>query len=181
MSQSHIVVKSFNSCFNIVCKPVIGDSCIHRLFTTTSLLYRSLNGNYDVTEKISNILKKQGEAEVLKSIQQNGRKTNKALKSNSYKVFDLIGFNQEEFLKGFEYIQETWYDSIDNDLKHWYDDIIEEAFFTTTSRYDFYQFIRNASEGCIVTKKNFTMLLNELLVGIQFMDNLDAYFAKHDM
>lgn len=181
MSQSHIVVKSLNSHFNIVCKPVAGDKNIHRLFTTTSLLYRSFYGNYDITEKISNILKRQGEAEVLKSIQHYGRKNNKALRNNAFKVFDQIGYNQEEFLKGFEYIQHTWYYSIDDDLKHWYEDIIEEAFFTTTSRYDFYQFIRNASEGCIVTKKNFTMLLNELLVGIQFMDCLDAYFEKHDM
>lgn len=181
MSQSHTVVKSLNSHFNIVCKHVENDKIIQRIFTTTSLLYRGLNGNFDVTEKISNILKTQREAEVIKSIQQNGRKNNKALKSNAFKVFDQIGFDQEEFLKGYEYIEETGYASIDNDLREWYIKIIEEAFFTTTTRYDFYQFIRNASEGCIVTKKNFTMLLNELLVGIQFMDGLDAFFAKHDV
>lgn len=179
MSQSHTVVKTLNSHFNIVCKP--GDKSIQRVFSPTSLLYRSLNGNFDVTEKISNILKKQGETEVFRSIQQNGRKNNKALKSNAFKVFDQIGFDQEEFFKGYEYIEETWYKSIDNDLKEWYIKIIEEAFFTTTTRYDFHQFIRNSSEGCIVTKKNFTMLLNELLIGIQFMDGLDAYFAKHDV
>lgn len=147
-----------------------------RVFTNASVLYRVLSNNFDVVENITKRVVKMQNNDVIKSIQTIGREHNKLLRKTAFHVFDAIGWDQHQFNIGFDYIKETFYDRISDDLKTMYVDVIEEAFFTMPDRNSFYQFLRDYTEGSIKSKENIVELLKDIMYGIKFNDMMNEYY-----
>jgi hypothetical protein len=106
-----------------------------RLFLTPeSILYKCLSGNYDVTEDISKRITTMNQSHVIKSIQLEGRAYNRELRKTSILVFKTIGWDQESFDIGAEWVLVTCYDSISEEQKTWYVSVVEEAFFTMNNK-----------------------------------------------
>lgn len=169
-----VIDNKSNSHMNIVVNKSLDNN--ERVFTNTSLLYRVLSNNYDVVENITTRVVKMQNNEVIKSIQAVGRENNKLLRKAAFKVFDQLGWDQHQFDIGLDYIKETYYDKISEDVKPIYIDIIEEAFFTMPDRNSFYQFLRNYTEGSIKSKENMVELLKDILYGIQFNEMMNKYY-----
>jgi len=157
---------------------LVDEDTKQRVFTNTTILYNVLSNNYDVAESIMKKVVKMQNDDVLKSIQTVGRDTNKTLKKIAFKVFDTLGWDQHQFDMGFDYINETYYDRIPEDIKSVYADVIEEAFFTMQDRKSFYQFLRNYTEGSIKAKEHMIDLLKDLLYGIKFNEMMNQYFNE---
>lgn len=173
--MTYIVIDNkSNSHMNILVNKSIDKN--ERVFTNTSILYRVLSNNFDVVERITETVVKMQNNDVIKSVQKVGREQNKALKKVAYEVFDTLGWDQHLFDIGFDYINETYYDRITEDLKSQYADIIEEAFFTMQDRNSFYQFLRNYTEGSIKSKEHIVELLKDVLYGIKFNEMMNKHY-----
>lgn len=175
MSSYAVVSCKEKSHFNIL----VDSSTKGRVFTTTSLLYRSLHHNYDVVETINQKLMKMQSQDTIKAIQQKGREENKNLKKVAFKVFDELGWDQDKFDTGFDFISESSYERIHDDLKFQHMDVIEEAFYTMGCRVSFYQFLRNYTEGSIKAKHHVAELLKDMILGLKIQEQLNA-FLKGD-
>ena len=149
-----------------------------RIFTNTSLLYRCLASNIDVVDSITQLVVKSQNLDIIKDIQHIGREENKKLKKIAFQVFDVLGWDQHQFDIGFDFIKETSYERIPEDIKTSYTCIIEEAFFTMTSRKDFYSFLRNFTEGSIKSKQHMSELLKDILVGININEQINDYMNE---
>ena len=169
-----VIDNKSNAHMNIIFTKSIDNN--ERVFTNTSLLYRVLSNNFDVVENITERVIKMQNNEVMKSLQAVGREQNKALKKTAFQVVDALGWEQHQFDIGLDYIKETYYDRIPEDIKSVYVDIIEEAFFTMPDRQTFYQFLRNYTEGSIKSKEKMVELLKDLLYGIKFNDMMNKYY-----
>lgn len=110
--------------------------------------------------------------DILKSIKEQGRDANRQLKKACFLFYDTVGWDQQNFELGFQYINDTFYERIPEDIKAWYISIIEEGFFTMSNRKFFHTFIRTVADGAICTKLNFVELLTDLLKGIKFQKML---------
>lgn len=168
-NTEHLVI-TVPSHFNIVVDKQNGT----RVFTPWSMLYRCLHHNNDVTQLIERKVQIMSHKDTMKSLQVMGRDANKRLKAACYNAFNVLEWDQEKFQLGYDYIKETYYYKIPEDIKHWYIGVIEEAFYTMQSQCEFHAFIRNAAEGGIRTKHNFAELLMDMLVGVEFAAILDA-------
>jgi hypothetical protein len=131
-----------------------------------SLLYRQLQNNVDITYAIAQKVQGMKENEVIKSLQQQGREVNRILKRTCYDFFDKIGWDQYSFDLGYKWAFDTTFDGIDDTLKQEYLSMIEEAFFTMSSRDNFYKFLREYAEGSMVSKKHFVAILKDMLEGV---------------
>lgn len=171
-----VIDNKSNSHMNILLNKSIDNN--ERIFTSTSILYRVLSNNFDVVENITEKVVRMQNNDVIKSIQKAGREQNKALKKIAFEVFDTLGWDQHQFNIGFDYINETYYDRISEDIKKQYTDMIEEAFFTMQDRNSFYQFLRDYTEGSIVSKKHMVELLKDILYGIKFNEMMNEYYNK---
>jgi hypothetical protein len=169
-----VIDNKYNSHMNILLNKSIDNS--ERVFTNTSLLYRVLSNNFDVVENITEKVVKMQNNDVIKSIQEVGRQQNKALKKAAFQVFDTLGWDQHQFDIGFDYIKDTYYDRISEDLKFQYTNVIEEAFFTMNNRNNFYQFLRDYTEGSIKSKGHMEELLKDILYGIKFNEMMNKYY-----
>jgi hypothetical protein len=149
---------------------------MERVFTNTSLLYRVLSSNFDVVENITEKIVRMQNNDVIKSLQTAGREQNKALKKAAFEVFDAIGWDQHQFDIGYDYINDTYYDKISEEVKHEYANVIEEAFFTMDDRNKFYQFLRNYTEGSIKSKGHMVELLKDIMYGIKFNDMINKHY-----
>lgn len=136
-----------------------------RIFTQSTALYRCLQSNKDVTELIASKVQTMCHQEAFKSLQAAGREANKNLRTMCLTFHDTIGWDQDTFELGFEFITETFYERIPEDVKGHYLAVIEEAFYTMPNRHHFHKFIRDAAEGSINTKNNFRELLSDLIKG----------------
>lgn len=149
-----------------------------RVITEATYFYQTFSNNYDVVENILGKVSKMQKNDVIKSIQTVGREKNKALKKIAFQVFDTLGWDQHQFDLGFDYINETYYDRIPEEIKSDYADIIEEAFFTMPDRKSFYQFLRNYTEGSIKAKEHMVELLKDILYGIKFNEMMNQYYNE---
>lgn len=168
--MAYIVVNSQNknSHFNIL----VDAMNKARVFTPTSALYRCLSSNFDVVENITRRVSKMQRQDVVKAIQLKGREENKKLRTAAFRVFDELGWDQPRFYVGYDFIYESYYERIPEDIKFQYADVIEEAFHTTTNRWDFYQFVREHVEGNLKAKHHMMELLQDMLLGIRIQDQL---------
>jgi hypothetical protein len=146
-----------------------------RVFTSTSILYRCLTSNFDVVENITQRVVQMDANEVIKSVQKMGREENRNLRKVAYQVFDELGWDQHKFDIGFDFINESSYDRIPDELKFQYTEIIEEGFFTMGTRVCFYKFLREYTEGNIKAKRHVSELLKDMLFGINIQERLKAY------
>ena len=162
----YVIFKNEKSHFNILYEVEENK----RRFTTPSLMYRLLGDNFDLTEEICKKVTTMQSKDVMKDVQQCGRYRNRALRKSAMDVFNRLNMDQEEFEKGFDWVCGTDYSCMTEQQQKWYLDIIEEAFFTKASADDFYQFIRDAAEGSMIAKRNFTELLSDIIIGIDFHD-----------
>ena len=158
-----VVLNKEVSHFNIL----VDTTTKSRVFTPTSILYRCLESNKDVVENITQMVVKMQGDEVIKSVQMKGREDNKNLRKAAFEVCDELGWDQDKFDVGFEFIYESSYERIPDKIKFQYMDIIEEAFYTMGDRVDFYKFIRSYTEGNIKAKQHMTELLKDMLLGIK--------------
>jgi hypothetical protein len=149
-----------------------------RVFTASSVLYKCLSSNIDLVENITERMKKMQSNEVITSIQEQGRKENKKLRKIAFKVFDTLGWDQDCFDIGYDFICESFYERIPEDIKYEYTDTIEEAFFTTLNRKDFYKFVRNMTEGNLKAKHHMSELLTDMLAGLRIHEQITAYMTK---
>lgn len=148
-----------------------------RVFTSTSILCHVLD-NFDVVQSITSKVVRMQNDEVIKSLQMFGREKNNDLRKMAFKVFDTLGWDQHQFDLGFDYINETYYDRISEDIKFEYTSIIEEAFFTMTDRNNFYQFLRDYTEGNVKAKEHMTELLQDMLYGVEFNEMMNKYYNE---
>lgn len=162
-----VVIKS-SSLYNIVIDP----ETKKRVFSSESLVYRCISQNRDITELITSKVTKMNKTETLQSLHALGRDANKKLRTQCFLFYDTIGWDQESFDIGFDFITETFYEKIPEDVKYQYLETIEEAFFTMSNRQKFHAFIRNAAEGSIATKNNFSELLSDLMEGVKIENML---------
>jgi hypothetical protein len=169
-----VIDNKSNSHMNIILNKSINNN--ERVFTNTSILYRVLSNNFDVVENITEKVVRMQSKDVIKSIEAAGREQNKALKKVAFEVFDTLGWDQHPFNIGFDYIKGTYYEKITEDVKSQYTDIIEEAFFTMSNRNNFYQFLRNYTEGSIKSKEHMVELLKDLLYGIKFNEMMNKHY-----
>lgn len=158
-----VVISKDVSHFNIL----VNKSTKTRVFTPTSILYRCLDAKNDVVENISKMVTKMQGDEVIKSIQMKGREDNKNLRKAAFQVFDELRWDQDKFDVANDFVSESSYERIPDELKFQYTDIIEEAFYTTGDRVDFYKFIRNYTDGNIKSKEHMTELLKDMLLGLK--------------
>lgn len=170
--MDYVVINNSNSHINIL----LNKETKQRVSTSTTYLYNLLSSKIDVVETITKKVTKMQQDDVIKSIQSIGREQNKALKKVAYLVFDTIGWDQYQFDIGFDYVKETFYDRIPEDIKYDYAGIIEEAFYTMSDRNQFYQFLRNFTEGNVKAKEHMTELLKDILYGIEFTQKINAYY-----
>lgn len=146
-----------------------------RVFTATTILYRCLEYNYDLVENITQRVVKMEVNDVIKSVQQMGRKENRNLRKAAYEVFDELGWDQDKFDTGFDFVNESSYERIPDDLKFLYTEIIEEAFFTMGCRVSFYKFLREHTEGSIKAKSHIKELLKDILYGIKLYEQVKCF------
>jgi len=146
-----------------------------RIFTSTTVLYRCLQFNFDVVENITQRVVQMDANDVIKSLQKMGRDENRNLRKVAYQVFDELGWDQDKFDTGFDFINESSYDRIPDELKFQYTDIIEEAFFTMGCRISFNKFLREHTEGSLKAKSHMAELLKDMLFGIKIQEQLKAF------
>ena len=132
-----------------------------RVYTPSSLLYELVHNNYDLTEKIMFIIKKDYMTRTLKSLTNTGRVCNNELRKSCYVFYQNIGWDQQAFFVGYAYVLEA-FPHQDNQFVQ-YLSMIEEGFYTMINEYDFYIFIRNYVEGSIVGKRLMVNLLQTFL------------------
>lgn len=174
MTSYVVVPNKEKSLFNIL----VDKTTKTRIFTPTSLLYRSLSGNFDMVETINEKVMQIKEKETIKAIQQKGREENNNLRKAAFQVFDLLGWDQDKFDDGFNFIAESSYERIPDDLKFQHMDVIEEAFYTMGCRVNFYQFLRNYTDGSIKAKHQVAELLKDMIMGINIQNQLSAFFKS---
>jgi hypothetical protein len=132
-----------------------------RVHTPTSLLYESLQNNYDVTEKIMSIIERDQMSSTLKTLTRTGRICNNELRKSAFAFFQTIGWEQPAFFAGYARVLNMFpkQDALFVECLS----KIEEGFFTITTDYDFYIFIREFVEGSIVGKRLMINLLNAFI------------------
>lgn len=150
-----------------------------RVFTPSSILYRCLKSNFDVVDNITQRVVKMEADDVIKSLQRKGREENKNLRKAAYQVFDELGWDQDKFDTGYDFVNESSYDRIPDDIKLQYTACIEEAFFTMGCRVSFYNFVREYTEGSMKAKRHMAELLRDMLFGIRIEEQLKI-FHLHD-
>jgi hypothetical protein len=129
-----------------------------RVYTPSSLLYKSLENNYDVTEKIMSIIERDQMSSTLKTLTRTGRICNNELRKSALAFFQVIGWDQPAFFAGNARLLKTFPNQ--NNLFVECLSKVEEGFFTITNDKDFYIFIREFVEGSIVGKRLMINLLN---------------------
>lgn len=170
--MAYVVVRNNDkSHFNIL----VNTDTKGRMFTSSSVLYRCLDNNFDMLENITQRVVQMEANEVIKSVQKIGREENKNLRKAAYQVFDELGWDQDKFDTGFDFINESTYERIPDDLKFQYSDIIEEAFFTMGCRVSFYTFLREHTDGNIKAKSHMSELLKDMLFGIKLEEQLKSF------
>lgn len=145
-----------------------------------SMVYHRLQNNLDVTQVIVGKVQAMKETEVIKSLQQQGRNANRILRRTSYVVFDTLGWDQYKFDVGYKWALDTAFDSIDDTIKQEYLSMIEEAFFTMGTRYNFYKFLREYAEGSMICKKHLVMVLKDMLEGIAIEESWRKDMDEHN-
>jgi hypothetical protein len=174
--SSYVIVKATNAHLNIA---VSKDTKERMFLSAESVLYRCLNGNFDMMDNIckrANAL--QFETDVIKSVQQRGRAANSELRKECTRFFNNFGWEQEAFLCGFEWVKDTSFCDIDDEQKEWYLSIVEEAFYTTATKDMFYKLIRGAAEGSIVAKKHFVTIIQDIVYGIRFEETQQKCYGQ---
>lgn len=174
--MSYIVVNQVDkSHFNIL----VNKTSNERVFTPTSILYRCLS-NFDVVENITQRVVKMEANDVIKSVQQKGREENKNLRKAAFQVFDELSWDQDKFDTGFDFVNESSYERISDDIKLQYTALIEEAFYTMGCRMSFYKFLRQHTEGSMTAKHHMAELLRDMLYGIKLEERLKIYHLYDD-
>lgn len=166
---AYTIVKAQNAHLNIAMSK---DTKERMFLSAESILYRCLDGNFDLMDDICKRAVVMQEKDLIKGVQKRGRAANVELKKECYKFFGHFGWDQEAFLSGFDWVAETSFCDISDEQRDWYLSIVEEAFYTTGSKDMFYRLIRDAAEGSIVAKKHFVTIIKDLVEGIHFEENL---------
>lgn len=169
--MTYQVVRNNNSHFNIL----VDTETKGRVFTTSTILYRCMGANIDVVENITQRVVKMEATDVIKSVQQMGREENRNLRKAAYQVFDELGWDQDKFDIGFDFVNDSSYERIPDDLKFQYTELIEEAFFTMGCRVSFYKFLREHTEGSIKAKSHIKELLKDMLLGIRLLEQIKTF------
>jgi hypothetical protein len=151
---SYQIVKTLSQ-FNIL----LDTNTNERVYTVSSWLYKSLQDNYDLTEKVLSIIKRDQMSSTLKTLTRTGRICNNELRKSAF--FQIIGWNQPAFFAGYARVLNMFpkQDALFVECLS----KIEEGFFTITTDYDFYIFIREFVEGSIVGKRLMINLLNAFI------------------
>jgi hypothetical protein len=153
---SYQIVKTLSQ-FNIL----LDTNTNERVYTVSSWLYKSLQDNYDLTEKVLSIIKRDQMSSTLKTLTRTGRICNNELRKSAFAFFQIIGWNQPAFFAGYARVLNMFpkQDALFVECLS----KIEEGFFTITTDYDFYIFIREFVEGSIVGKRLMINLLNAFI------------------
>lgn len=161
---SYVIVKAKN--VGAMSIAVSKDTKQRMFLSTTSVLYRRLDGNNDIVDAIEKRVVVANNQDVLKDIQRQGREMNKKLRKVCFQIFSRYGWDEEAFCVGLDWAAETSFDGLSDDTKAALIETIEIGWNTKPSSAEFYNFVRSSVEGSMIAKKQIINILLDMMEGI---------------